>query len=65
MKEGKRKLIPQNKFEMLASRAMRCGIREEVVRKQEIVEEERVRYFRYWEIGHHKWKCPNIEVERR
>jgi len=50
---------------MLASRAMRCRIREEVVRKQEIVEEERVRYFRYWEIGHHKWKCPNIEVERR
>ena len=33
--EEKGKLIPQNKFEVLASRVMRCGVREEVVRRQE------------------------------
>jgi len=27
--------IPQNKFEVLASRVMRCGVKEEVVRRQE------------------------------
>ena len=26
---------------------------------------EEVKYFRYWSIGHFKWKCPNIEVEKK
>ena len=33
------------------------------VRKQETVEEG-VQYFRYWKVGHYKWKCPNIKVEK-
>jgi len=62
----KRKPIPQNKFEVIASRVMKCRVREEVkMRRQEMVEEEEVRYFRCWGIGHYKWECPNIEVERR
>jgi len=33
--ERKRKPIPQNKFEVIASRVMQCGVREEVsVRRQ-------------------------------
>jgi len=39
-------------------------VREEVkAKRQEMVEE--VRCFRCWRIGHYKWKCPNIEVERK
>jgi len=26
---------------------------------------EKVKCFRCWGIGHYKWECPNIEVERR
>ena len=33
------------------------------VRQQERIEE--VKCFRCWGVGHHKWKCPNIEVERQ
>ena len=63
-KEVKGKLIPQNKFEVIASRVMQCRVREEVkVRRQETVEE--VRCFRCWGVGHYKWECPNIEVERK
>jgi len=62
----KGKPIPQNKFEVIASRVMQCGVREEVkVKRQEIVEEEEVKCFKYWGIGHYKWECPNIEIERR
>jgi len=44
----KRKLIPQNKFETIASRVMQCRVREEVkVRRQKMVEKEKVRCFRY------------------
>ena len=60
----KGKPISQNKFEMIASRVMQYRVREEVkVRRQETVEE--VRCFRCWGIGHYKWECPNIEVERK
>ena len=63
-KEVKGKLISQNKFEVIASRVMQCKVREEVkVRRQETVEE--VRCFRCWGVGHYKWECPNIEVERK
>ena len=38
--EKKGKPIPQNRFEVIASRVMQCGVRGEVkVRKQETVEE--------------------------
>jgi len=26
--------------------------------------EEEVKCFRCWEVGHQKWECPNIGVER-
>jgi len=39
-------------------------MREEVkVRKQKTVEEE-VQCFRCWRIGHYKWECPNIKMEK-
>ena len=43
---------------------MQCGVRGEVkVRKQETVEEG-VQCFRCQRIGHYKWECPNIKVEK-
>ena len=49
---------------MIVSRVIQCGVREEVkVGRQEIMEE--VKYFRYWGVGHLKWECPNIEVEKK
>ena len=61
--EKKEKSTLQNRFEVLASRVMRCGLREEVkVKRQEVVEE--VQYFRYRGTGHRKWECPNIAVEK-
>ena len=62
--EIKRKLVPQNKFEVIVSRVMQCRVKEEVkVRKQETVEEG-VQCFRCWGVGHYKWECPNIKVEK-
>jgi len=62
--EAKRKLVSQNKFEMIVSRVIQCRVKEKVkVRKQETVEEG-VQYFRYWKVGYYKWKCPNIKVEK-
>ena len=26
---------------------------------------EKVKCFRYWKVGHLKWECPNIEVEKK
>jgi len=41
MKEAKGKPVPQNIFEMIVSRVMQCGVREEAkVRRQKTVEEE-------------------------
>ena len=49
---------------MIASRVMQYKVREEVeVRRQEMMEE--VKCFRCWGIGYLKWKCPNIEVEKK
>jgi len=40
MREVKGKLVSQNRFEVIASRVMQCGVREEAkVRRQKIVEE--------------------------
>jgi len=62
--EAKRKLVSQNKFEVIVSRVIQYRVKEKVkVRKQETVEEG-VQYFRYWKVGHYKWKCPNIKVEK-
>jgi len=52
-KKVKGKPISQNKFEVIASRMMQCGVREEIkVRKQEMVEE--VKCFRCWGVEHYK-----------
>ena len=60
----KRKLIPQNKFKVIASRVMQYGVREEVkVKRQKTIEE--VRCFRCWSIRHLKWEYPNIKVEKK
>jgi len=50
--ERKRTLIPYSKFEVLASRVMRYGIREEVKVKRQKIEE--VQCFKYWEVRHFK-----------
>ena len=47
-KKGKEKgkLIPQNKFEVIASRVIQCKVREKIkIRRQEVIEE--VKCFRY------------------
>jgi len=53
-KEAKEKLVSQNRFEVIVSRVMQCGVREEAkVRRQETVEEG-VQCFRYQGIGYYK-----------
>jgi len=62
--EEKGKSILQNRFEMIASRVMQCGMKEKVkIRKQETVEEG-VQYFRCWRIGHYKWECLVTKEEK-
>jgi len=54
IKEAKGKLVLQNRFEVIVSRVMQCGVREEAkVRRQKTVEEG-VQCFRCWGIGHYK-----------
>jgi len=63
-KEEKGKPIPRNKFEVLLSRVIRCGVKEKVrIRRNEMVEE--VKCFRCWGVGYFKWECPNIKVEKK
>jgi len=47
--------MPQNKFEILRSRVMQCGIEERVVRG---ARREVVRYFKCREEGHKCRECP-------
>jgi len=63
--EEKGKSILQNRFEVIASRVMQCGMKEKVeIRKQETVEEG-VQCFRYWRIGHYKWECPVTKEKKK
>ena len=52
----------ENRFEVLKSQVMQCGVRE--VRRQEIVREE-VRCFACREKGHKKWECPKMKERKR
>jgi len=52
--EQKKKKIAENKFEVLKSQVMQCGVRE--VRKQEVVR-ELVKCFGCGRKGHKKWEC--------
>ena len=61
----KGKLVPQNKFEIIVSRMMQYRVKEEVkMRKQKTVKEG-AQCFRCWGVGHYKWECPNIKVEKK
>ena len=59
----KGKVISQNKFEMLSSRVIRCGVE---LRRQETEEKGWViECFKYGEKGHKYRKCPLWEEERK
>jgi len=60
--EQKKKTREGNKFEVLGSHIMQCGVRE--VRRQEIVREE-VKCFGCGEKGHKKWECPNMRKSKQ
>jgi len=55
--EGKRTSVPKNRFEILSSRVMRCGVE---IRRQERdrKKEEAIQCFKYREEGHQWKKCP-------
>jgi len=48
-------VIPQNKFEVLKSRIMQCGVEEGMIRRIGVVE---VECFKCREKGHKCKKCP-------
>jgi len=53
-KEQKKGKVAENRFEVLRSWVMQCGVRE--VRRQETVREV-VKCFGYGKKGHKKWEC--------
>jgi len=54
-KEQKKEKVVENRFEVLKSCMIQCGVRE--VRRQEIVKKE-VKCFGCGKKGHKKWECP-------
>jgi len=61
-KEKAKKMNSQNKFEVLKSQVMQCGVRE--IRWQKVVK-ERVKYFRYGEKGHKTWEYTKMKEKKR
>ena len=53
----------ENRFEVLKSRVMQCGVRE--VRRQEVIEKVEIRCFTCREEGHKKWECPKKNKKSR
>ena len=53
--EEREKITSQNKFEVLLSRVMQCGVEERTIRRQEVVE---VECFKCGEKGHKCRVCP-------
>ena len=53
--EGKGTTTPQNKFEILSSRVMQCGVEEKMIRGVRTVG---VKYFKCREEGHKYRGCP-------
>jgi len=60
--EQKKRKIAENKFEVLRSRVMQCGVRE--VRRQEVVR-ELVKCFGCGREGHKKWECSRKKESER
>jgi len=54
-KEEEGTVISQNKFEILKSRVMQCGVEERIIRRVGVVE---VQCFKYKEKGHKCKECP-------
>jgi len=55
-KEGEKgTIVLQNKFEVLKSRVMQCGVREKVIRRVGVVE---VKCYKCGEMGHKCRECP-------
>jgi len=48
-------VVSQNKFEVLRSRIMQCGVEERMIRRAGVVE---VKYFKCREKGHKCKECP-------
>jgi len=60
----KRKPTSQNKFKVIASKVMQCGVRKGVSIKRQEIEKKRVQCFRYWGMEQYKWEYPNIKVKK-
>ena len=60
--EKRGKAVPQNKFEVLSSQVMQCGVKERTIRKQEEVRE--VECFKCKEEGHKYKECPRRKEEK-
>ena len=54
IEEEEEKLISKNKFKVLASQVLRCGVEEEVKVQRQEREEKEVKCFRYWRIEYYK-----------
>ena len=62
-REGeKREMISPNKFEVLSSRVMQCGVKERMIRRHEVVV---VKCFKYREKGHKCRECPLWKKKER
>jgi len=63
-RKGERKgmVMPQNKFEVLSSRVMQCGVEEKTIRNIRMAE---VKCFKYGEEGHKCRWCPLWKGEKR
>jgi len=61
-KEGERGAeMPQNKFEVLKSRVMQCGVEERTIRSVRVV----VECFKYGKEGHKCRECPQWERKEK
>jgi len=62
-REGeKREVTPPNKFEVLSSRVIQCGVKERTIRRHEVVV---VECFKCGEKGHKCRECPLWEKKKR
>ena len=62
-KEGEKgTTVPQNKFEVLESRVMQCGVEEKTIRRHEVVV---IKCFKCGEKGHKCRECPLWEKKER